>query len=209
MNAGKLKEPVRVLSFAQAAPGVWGWEERETLWAQAEETGKSNLFSRLGLSAPSTEFAVRQCGLSLDNAIRWREEHYFLTAIQGIDRMYLEISAAKVRLTPCRVWRSETHTDPDTKRTIRREPTVVCEFPGVLTEKYLNYRQLEPMGQTEETFVLVTPKPITLESADLVEIGGEKYAVRVCHTLDDSKNEYELYRRENGGKEEAAEHAGG
>ena len=201
MDAGRLNERVFVLKF-QGDGADYAWGLGSERWARAEETGKNNPFSRAGLSAPSASFCLRRCEVTLHSAIRWKGRHYFLTAIRDIDRMYADITAARVELTPCKVWRGETRTNPDTKRTERLPPEVKYTFPGVLTEKYLGYRQLEPMAQLEETFVLVTPKAIQLEVADLVEAGGEKYAVQVCHILDEYKNEYEITRKSSGAGEE-------
>ena len=70
-----------------------------------------------------------------------------------------------------------------------------CRFPGVLTEKYLRHEQERPQSSTETVLVLVTPKVIELAAGSLVEAGGRDYEVRVCHTLDPHKNEYEIARK--------------
>ena len=71
------------------------------------------------------------------------------------------------------------------------------QFPVVLAEKYLGFTQNTPMAQTQTTFVLVTPKAVSLKIADLVDVGGVRYAVQVCHTLDEYKNEYEITRKDD------------
>lgn len=42
----------------------------------------------------------------------------------------------------------------------------------------------------------MTPKEVALKTADLVEVNDARYAVRICHTLDEYKNEYEIAREE-------------
>lgn len=193
MDAGKLNERISVLTL-QKTETCYGWAADSTTWAKAVKSDKSNLFSRVGLGEKTVIFTMRQRALSLHNAIQWGGKHCFLTDIREIDRMYLEVTAALVRISVCSLWRAESGVD-EYKRPVKKAPEKILDFPAVLTEKYQGFMQGEPMAQTEATCVLVAPKAVELKVSDLVDVGNVRYAVHVCHTLDEFKNEYEVYRK--------------
>ena len=194
VDAGEFRERIEVLKLEQDAAGS-RWAADRTVWAKAEQQDKNNLFSTVGIGARSVLFTLRRQPLTLHNAFRWKERHCFLTAIKEIDRMYLEVRAALVEPVPCTAFRmvETAGADKAPARTLER----LVEFPAILTEKYLGFVQNVPMAQTETTYVLVTPKRIELREADLVDVAGGRYAVRVCHTLDEYKNEYEIHRKKD------------
>ena len=70
-------------------------------------------------------------------------------------------------------------------------------FPAVLTEKHLKWEQPEPYSINRITYVLVTPKAVTLTRGKLVEVNGVNYEVQLAHVLDSYKNEYEIVRTED------------
>lgn len=183
MDAGKLKEPVAVLGLTETAEG-WRWEAVRETWARVEEKTGRNLFSSVGLGAKSLGLTLRRQELTLHNAILWRGKHCFLTDIRENGRLYLDIDAALVEVVMCR---GDVH---------RETPGKV--FPGVLTEKYLRYEQGAPMTAIGREYVLVTPKPVTLQRSGLVEVAGAPWVVRLDHPLDPYKNEYEIYREDEG-----------
>ena len=47
------------------------------------------------------------------------------------------------------------------------------------------------------TYVLVTPKAVTLQRGSVVSVNGTDYAVLLAHVLDPYKNEYEICRTED------------
>ena len=68
-------------------------------------------------------------------------------------------------------------------------------------EKYRGYATEKSHGESEISFVLVTPKKVSIDMADvgkLIEIEGKPYQVTICHDLDEYKNEYEVTRKEDG-----------
>ena len=181
-GASDLRERVEVLELA-AVEGGWVWRSVRMSWAQVELTGRTNLFSKVGIGARDASLVLRKQPITLCNALRWRNQHLFLTAITENTHGWLEVSAAQVELVPCR---GNVH-----------QGTGVPLFPGILTEKYLRYEQEKPMATNTLTYVLVTPKAVELTRGGLVEVAGEPHVVQVAHTLDPAKNEYELWRKKD------------
>ena len=66
-----------------------------------------------------------------------------------------------------------------------------------MTEKYVRFDSLTPQDVTETTYVLVTPKPVTLHTGEVVTVGTDAFCVQIGHTLDPYKNEYEVVRKED------------
>ncbi|WP_306568567.1 head-tail adaptor protein [Faecalispora jeddahensis] len=192
MQAGDLNRPVSILQLTQENM-KYDWTQQKETWAKVEQKSAKNLFSQVGIGADTVIFTVRKQEITLHNAIRWRGEHYFLTNIAEDGGMYYMVTAARVYIKTCAV----THVTT-TKNELKNPVAVKSEtitFPAVLTEKYLGFEQREPQAVTETTYVLVTPKVIELSISDLVDVAGKKYCVQVAHTLDEFKNEYEVYRK--------------
>lgn len=177
IDAGELRERITVLRLGEEADG-WHWAAAQRSWARVVEGKGKNLFSSVGLGAVPLTLTLRRQELSLHDAIAWRGRHCFLTGIRDNGRLYLDVEAALVETVPCRADVHRAHPGP--------------VFPGVLTEKYMRHEEPEPMALTVQCYVLVTPKSVALELGGLVEIGAERYTVRLAHTLDPYKNEYEV-----------------
>lgn len=175
MNAGELRERVTVLSLTEA-DGTYSWTPLRLTWAAVEEKTGKNLFSSVGLGARSVALTLRRQALTLRQAILWRGKHCFLTDIRDNGRLYWDVDAALVTPVTCR---SEGVT-----------------FPAVRTEKYLGWnRDVPPMSQNEYVYVLVVPKAAPqLTPGGLVAVEGAEWEIRVAHTLDEYKNEYEIAR---------------
>lgn len=183
IGAGKLDQPLEVLELRETSAGVWEWSAIRRAWGQVEQTAKTNLFSKVGVGARDAAVVLRRQHLTLHNALRWKGQHLFLTAITSRDRNHLDVAAALVELVECRA-------DADERADGTR-------FPGVLTEKYAKWDQPEPYSVNQLTYVLVTPKGIVLQRGGLVAVDGVNYEVQVAHTLDQYKNEYEIVRTED------------
>lgn len=183
IGAGKLNQHLEVLELRETSAGVWEWVAVRRAWAQVEQTNKTNLFSKVGVGARDAAIVLRTQPLTLHNALRWRGQHLFLTAITHRDRGHLDVAAALVDLTECQA-------DVD-------EGENGSRFPGILTEKYAKWDQPEPYSVNQLTYVLVTPKGIVLQRGGLVAVAGVNYEVQVAHTLDPYKNEYEIVRTED------------
>ena len=67
----------------------------------------------------------------------------------------------------------------------------------MLTEKYVRYEQPDPYAVNRLTYVLVTPKAVVLQRGGLVTVNGVNYEVQTAHTLDQWKNEYEVFRTDD------------
>lgn len=190
MNPGELRDRVEILSL-ENLDKVYTWEVLDTVWAKVEIIDKINIFSKIGIGVKSAKFIIRKRMLTLHNAIRWQGRHYFITDIKEIDRLYCEVIAAQIEPKTCIATRV-IPTKNELNRPVPGEPQMIATFPGYLVEKYLSYQQQEPQAIQEITYVLVAPKVIELETADLITIGEETYSIRIPHNLDEYKNEYEI-----------------
>lgn len=194
IDAGDLSERLELLELRETEAGTWEWVGIGRLWAQVEVDGGKNLFSSIGIGARNAKLVLRTRPLTLHQALRWKEQHMFLTGITKLDRMHLSVQAALVEPVGCLATRTEDTVGeagrPTTAETMR------LTFPGVLTEKYARYEREETHAEGETGYVLVTPKAITLKAGDLVTVregpGKDVYHVTVCHVLDPYKNEYEI-----------------
>lgn len=188
----------QILNLAEDAPDSFAWVESKGIWLHTEQQSKNNLFSKVGIGARSILFTMQPRSLTLHHAIRWRGRHYFLTAIDKQSPVCMEVTAALVDIRECTVTRPDDSLD-EMKRPKYQSGSgdiLVTTFPAVLTEKYMGFVQEAPMAQIEQTYVLITPKAVLLQAGNLVAVGTlGKYAVRLCHTLDEFKNEYEVYRK--------------
>lgn len=200
IDAGELSERLELLELRETESGTWEWVGIGRLWAQVEVDGgnnlfsSKNLFSSIGIGARNAKLVLRTRPLTLHQALRWKEQHLFLTGITKLDRMHLSVQAALVEPVGCLATRTEDTVGeagrPTTAETMR------LTFPGVLTEKYARYEREETHAEGETGYVLVTPKAIALKTGDLVTVqegpGKDVYHVTVCHVLDPYKNEYEI-----------------
>ena len=177
IDAGQLRDPLLVLEMAEVPGGGWGWKAVRSAWGKVELTTSRNLFSSVGIGARGAEIILRRQALTLGNALRWGEQHLFLTAILSEGRLHLRVQAALVETVECRAGG--------------------MVFPGVLTEKHLKWEQPEPYSINRITYVLVTPKTVELTRGKLVTAAGTNYEVQLAHVLDPWKNEYEIVRTED------------
>ncbi len=180
MEAGELRDRVQVLTLRKAGD-QYQWTPSGAIWAKVELTGKTNLFSAVGIGARDALITLRRRSLCLHQALLWRGRHLFLTEVLPPEGSFMTVRAAVVELG---VWTKLGDGADD------------LHFPAVITEKYVRYAQEEPMASHTVTYVLVTPKDIQLGPSDLVSNVDTKYVVTACHTIDPWKNEYEIVHRE-------------
>ncbi|MEG0839746.1 MAG: hypothetical protein RSF33_08100 [Hydrogenoanaerobacterium sp.] len=196
-----LCEKISLLAIKNSgfAPQEMNWCEAKKLWASAEPQSKNTLPAKNGVSAAAVKFTVYKCELTVENAILWRGGHYAVTEIKGVGKSYIEVTAARLAPFNCTALRTESAAD-ELKRPIK-QLCKLCSFPAYLLEKWQGYVQEKPMATTEEIFILVAPKAAELRAGDLVRLARgaeqkeEAYTVRVCHTLEAYKNEYEIARK--------------
>lgn len=182
IDAGKLNRAAQVLELRETEPGTWEWVSIRKIWASITLQRNTNLFSKVGIGARDATIVVRQQELTLHNALRWGDQHLFLTSILPEGRLHWKVSAALVEIAQCQAAMDEGGG---------------AKFPGVLTEKYIKFQQESPYSSNTITYVLVTPKVVTLQRGGLVAVSGINYEVQVAHTLDEYKNEYEIVRTED------------
>ncbi|MEY8372654.1 hypothetical protein AAK912_04150 [Merdimmobilis hominis] len=201
------KNQIEILRLSQVgeAPPRYAYQPVGKRWAEGELTGKTNLFSQVGIGLRGAQFRLhRAAGITLFDAVRWRGSHYFLTGIQQKSPAEAVLSAALAEPVPCTAWRPAgkhpgAYGSPDAF-------LEAVGFPGILVEKYQGYQRETPYGEVQATYVLVAPKAVELRLGDRVTTGegrtgpedqkGPAYGVRAVHALDPYKNEYELYRYE-------------
>ena len=97
-----------------------------------------------------------------------------ITAVRPLGWLYWTVEAALVVLSQCH--------SPRTGET----------FPAIMTERYVEHHQLEPMAVNIHQRVLVTPKAVRLPPGPLVEVDGVEWPVMTPYELDPHKNEYVL-----------------
>lgn len=174
LSAGKLDQLVQVLELQETGKGVWEWVPVRKAWAQVTVQDKRNLFSSVGIGARDAALVLRRQKLTLENALLWGEQHLFLTDIKPRGRGHLVVSAALVFTVKCKAG--------------------AIQFPGCLTEKYVQYEAMMPMDVNRVRYVLVTPKAMQLAPGHILDISGTAYHILLAHTLDGYKNEYEIMR---------------
>lgn len=191
MNHGELRERIELLELNQIND-VFCWQPVKKIWAKTEFTGKTNLFSKVGIGVTSVQFLIRKQPLNLHQAFRWNGIHCFLTEIKPEGLLYLQVTAARIEPKKCSFYYYKKKLN-----TLNRPEKDLCvriHFPGCVTEKYLGYHQKDSHSENKTTFVLVTPKEICLDAGKLVLVEKESYHIKICHLLDEYKNEYEITR---------------
>lgn len=197
LGAGKLDKPAQVLECQETGAGVWEWVPVRRIWAYMDLQQKTNIFSSIGVGARDASIVIWRQPLTLHNAIRQGETHFFLTSITERNRNQLDVKAAlcePVVLTAKP--KARTGRDELNRPIVAQQPRFT--FPGVLTELY--HRNAADEIYRAETLqrVLVTPKAIQLRAGDLVQPEAETpYTVRQVLDLDPYKNEYVIERQED------------
>ena len=195
MNPGKLRERGALLRLT--GTNDLRWEERSKLWMQVKETGRKNIFAKVGVGSDGVEIVLREREITLHDAILWNGRHYFLTNIarEGTAPAYLKIQAARVPCRTAEVYRCRT------ERGKTGQPVNFFErvgsFPACLTEKYLGSREEASHMESETRLVAVAPKAAACKAGDLFAMDGARYRVMVVHDLEDWKIEYEIERVED------------
>lgn len=158
-----------------------------------ETTAKTNLFSKVGIGARTVEFTMRApARLTLYNALRRNDLFYFITSIVPEDLILSRVTTSNTQLFNWTLYHGETD---DGVYADSYEAMKQFTFPAPCVEKYMKYAQEIPMAQTEISYVIVTPKAIKLEVDDILKSSIGAFVVQACHTLDEYKNEYEIYRK--------------
>ncbi len=200
MEAGELRDRVQVLTLSKAGD-QYQWAPSDAIWAKVELTGKTNLFSAVGIGARDALITLRRRPLCLHQALLWRGQHLFLTEVLPPEGSFMTARAAVVQPQTWTGQRFETGIDKDRQNRPSRKKLPPIRFPGIITEKYLGHQMDERHAATTTTFVLVTPKAVELSPGDLVSnldtAKDKPYVVQVAHTLDQWKNEYEIARKED------------
>ena len=192
-----LRERVHLLTLSEQPDGCT-WQKTAAFRAAVSYPKGSSLFSKVGIGVRSVQLKLRRRDdLTLHHAMLLDGQHLFLTKIDlDTDCLYQTVEAAAITPVLCSVSRKQVKTDARHNRPTLTE-TKVYTFPACMTEKYLKFDSLTPQNVTETTYVLVTPKAVTLRTGEVVTIGEDPFCVQIGHTLDPYKNEYEVMRKED------------
>lgn len=195
MNPGKLRE--RGVLLRLSGEKDLKWEENSGIWMQVKETGRKNLFSKVGIGSDGVEIVLRKRDMTLHDAISWKGQHYFLTNIteEGIAPVYLKIQAARITPVIVTVWKNQISMGNLNQAESLWEQA--GSFPACVTEKYLASRDEESHIESEIRLIAVTPKAAVYQAGDIFEISEKKFRVMVVHNLESWKNEYEIQRIED------------
>lgn len=192
-----LNQAIQVLELRRDG-NAFTWEKVRRTWAAAAQDDRANLFSSVGVGARGVTFTIRKSwNLTLYNAFLWRGQFCFLTAIMDGTPGFQTVKAALCDPCRCASVRRTGGLGPGNRPQVTEGPRVT--FPGVLTEKYVRYAQVDSYARAETLCVLVTPKAVELLEGDLATVeegpAAGLYNVQACHVLDAFKNEYEIARR--------------
>ena len=196
MNPGELRERAEILTLKET-DGIYRWEKEKAVWCRYQETGKKNLFSKVGVGAAGAEILLREMPVDLTRAMRVRGQFLFLTDIrrEGTAPRFLKVQAAQVSPVTATVSRQRAGIGENGYPENRVE--TVAECPVCLTEKYLRSNDETAAVESTVRLVAVAPKVLVCIPGDRMEIDGAVYRVEVCHTLEPYKNESEIERVED------------
>ena len=176
MQAGELRERVTLLTLAEQ-DGIYSYQPEKTVFAAAESSERGTILSGLGMGARAAEMTFRAADApDLMQVLRWRGKTYVVSTVLPDLRLWTKVMAAQAELRTAKV---------------KDGP----EFQAVLLEKYIRWASEKPMDTTAESYLMLTPKEIELQAADILTIEGiGVFHITVCHRLDPAKNEYEILR---------------
>lgn len=174
------------------------WVSVKKIWCSSEVLTKPNIFSRIGLSARGVKFTMySRADLTLSSALKWKEQFCLVTDVvqKGI---YTEVFCVMLSVAQC--VKSVEHIEKNELKNPVRSTKSLYSFPAVLTEKFdRGYYTTDDMRANERVvIVLVCPKEVVLEFADLIQVSDEYYKVTACHFVDAYKNEYEIMKDGDG-----------
>ena len=127
IGAGRLDQLLEVLELRETSSGVWEWVPVRRAWAQVAQTAKTNLFSKVGVGARDAAVVLRRQPLTLHQALRWKGQHLFLTAITCRDRNHMDVAAALVDTVEVLCQRYTTVLGPDNRPEKQALPEGVVE----------------------------------------------------------------------------------
>lgn len=181
MDAGKLNERITLLTLTETPDG-YAYVDDKPVYAQATAAEKKTIVTARTVGTSAAQMVFRAGNAPrLMQALRWRDELYMVTAATQEHRLWTKVTAGKVQMFDV---------------VAQMYGGGEISFPAVLLERYIRQEEGRPMTESAESYVLITPKPITLEHADLVSVPGlGVFHVDVIHRLDPHMNEYEISRR--------------
>lgn len=175
VGAGEMRERPYVMKLVATESGM-EWQPQRRTWAMAELSTRKNIWSVHGIGSTGVSFVMRRQDLEMENALRWHNQHCFITSITPCGYGHIKVEAAIVEIVQC------------------ENKYEGLSFPAIMTEEYHRHEQLEPYAINTLRHVLVTPKCIKLQPGKLIRIEKVDWPILTAHTLDPYKNEYIIER---------------
>lgn len=179
-------------------PPAWRWSGAKRSWAAPAVQQRKNLIAKTGNGAKTVVFTLSKQPFGMDRAILYQGTYHLPTDVDQSSPAVTVVTTAQVPVCTCRALRSAGRRDNLGRPT--DEQAEVARFPAAVVEKWTGYAQETPQQVNDTTLVLLTPKEVLLRPKDVVEIEGmdRPCVIRICHLLDEYRNEYEVSLRLEG-----------
>ena len=191
MDAGIFDKRLTVMQHIQDSNGDFSWVSIRRMWAALSETDSRNVYSNYAFGTQGAEIKCRYTQIPCGTMLTYGDKVYMVTSCIN-DRLYSHIKAARVLITQCTLYRYESTKDELNRQ--RQTKSRILSFPAVLGEKYVRPSESETHHEVTQGIVATTHKAVVLREGDILTVGDIGYIVRVCHTQDPDKNDYEIER---------------
>lgn len=200
---GALRDLIQFLRLEQTENG-FEWVSQTNMFAQVKQkssknmSSSKNIISAVGLVVPIAEITIRKRYITLDNALMFRGQHYFITNIEEHpdSRNFYKVTTAAITPKICSVKKRVAELDPVYNRPTLSENTKIT-FPACVIKEKVKTEEETPRTNTEQSLVIVVPKAITLNVGEQITLGGKVWRVTEPYELDEWKNEYEIIRNDD------------
>lgn len=200
---GALRDLIQFLKLEQTESG-FEWVSQTNMFAQVKQkssknmSSSKNIISAVGLVVPIAEITIRKRYITLDNALMFRGQHYFITNIEEHpdSRNFYKVTTAAITPKICSVQRRTAELDPVYNRPILSDNTKIT-FPACVIKEKARTEVETPRTNTEQSLVIVVPKAITLNVGEQITLGGKVWRVIEPYEFDEWKNEYEIIRNDD------------
>lgn len=166
----------------------------KTLWGNAEHKAFAVASARTVRAAGLAIKFNKRSTINRSHVLEYKEKRYIIGEIDCLDENFLVVIASEAVFKPCVATRQQSH-----KNNLNNPiyaPSKVINFEGAIFDKWQGYTAESAMYVAEQKLILITPKCVNLEINDIVSFDDKDYIVEIPHELDEYRNEYEIYRRD-------------
>lgn len=192
MNAGEFDKRITVMQHTRDADGNFAWLPIRRMWAKLTEQNSNCVYSGFAFGVQSVQINTRYTDIPCGTIISYGDNTYMVTACIS-DRMYTDITAARIVLIQCTLHRYASAKDELNRQ--RQGLNRIFSFPAVFGEKYVRPVEYITHYESARGIIVTTHKAIDLHEGDIVKTADDTYIIRACHTLDPDKNDYEAERK--------------